>query len=76
LWLATLEAARPQIEALEASNLDRDDRVPLVSLDRFHAYVRSLRRILAERPSTDVVRAQTRERVRRFRERERAEAEA
>ena len=32
--------------------------------------------MLAEHPSTDVVRAQTRERVRRFRERERAEAEA
>jgi hypothetical protein len=69
LWLGVLEAARPQIETLEALPHDRLDRWSLLSIREFHRHIRALRLFVEGPPSADAVRAQTRERVRRFRAR-------
>ena len=66
LWLNVLEAATPKLHAGE--NL-----VPHVTVQD---EMRSLRKRLGIRPPIEVVRAKTRERVRRFREKAKGEGVA
>jgi hypothetical protein len=64
LWLNVLEAASPKLDA-------SDNLVLHVTVQD---EIRSLRKRLGLKPSIDEVRAQTRERVRRFRERAKGHA--
>jgi hypothetical protein len=64
-WLEILEENRPEIDA----DSGRDD-VVIASI--INGYVKTLRRAAGVRPPLEEVRAQTRERVRRLRERRRA----
>ena len=60
LWLGVLER-------LELNRLNSDQQVIMISI--VESYIRELRRRLGIRPPRETVRAQTRERVRRFRAR-------
>jgi hypothetical protein len=64
-WLETLEAARPQIDALEAAGQASG------TVSCFYRYIKTLRRMAGEKtpPDKALIRAQTRERVRRWRAR-------
>ena len=60
LWLGVLER-------LELNKLNSDQQVIMIAI--VESYIRELRRRLGIRPLKETVRAQTRERVRRFRAR-------
>jgi hypothetical protein len=63
-WLEVLESQLPQIP------IEDGDDIMLSAI--VHGWIKSLRQRLGLRPSPDVIRAQTRERVRRYRERQAA----